>query len=174
VNYEVSEKKGESLRVGLREIGEGEYEVTIGGERVHVDAVRSGRTIYSVIEDGQQFEAVVDEKGVHGFDVLIGGRIFHLESVDERTRLLAGSAASVASGPQTVAAEMPGKVVNLHHGVGSEVSEGQGVMVLEAMKMENEISSPIDGVVVEIAVSVGDTVEAGTTLFVVEPPEASD
>jgi pyruvate carboxylase subunit B len=64
--------------------------------------------------------------------------------------------------------------VNLHHGVGSEVSEGQGVMVLEAMKMENEISSPIDGVVVEIAVSVGDTVEAGTTLFVVEPPEASD
>jgi hypothetical protein len=108
VNYEVSEKKGESLRVGLREIGEGEYEVTIGGERVHVDAVRSGRTIYSVIEDGQQFEAVVDEKGVHGFDVLIGGRIFHLESVDERTRLLAGSAASVASGPQTVAAEMPG------------------------------------------------------------------
>ena len=174
MNYAVSEKKGESLRVGLREIGEGEYEVTIGGELVYVDAVRSGRTIYSVIEDGQQFEAVVDEKGVHGFDVLIGGRIFHLESVDERTRLLAGSAASVASGPQTVAAEMPGKVVNLHHGVGSEVSEGQGVMVLEAMKMENEISSPIDGVVVEIAVSVGDTVEAGTTLFVVEPPEASD
>ena len=174
MNYAVSEKKGESLRVGLREIGEGEYEVTIGGELVHVDAVRSGRTIYSVIENGQQFEAVVDEKGAHGFDVLVGGRIFHLESVDERTRLLAGSAASVASGPQTVAAEMPGKVVNLHHGVGSEVSEGQGVMVLEAMKMENEISSPIDGVVVEIAVSVGDTVEAGTTLFVVEPPEASD
>jgi acetyl/propionyl-CoA carboxylase alpha subunit len=160
--------------VGLREIGEGEYEVTIGGERVHVDAVRSGRTIYSVIEDGQQFEAVVDEKGVHGFDVLIGGRIFHLESVDERTRLLAGSAASVASGPQTVAAEMPGKVVNVHRDVGSEVSEGQGAMVLEAMKMENEISSPIDGVVVEIAVSVGDTVEAGSTLFVVEPPEAGD
>jgi hypothetical protein len=115
VNYAVSEKKGESLRVGLREIGEGEYEVTIGGELVQVDAVRSGRTIYSVIENGQQFEAVVDEKGAHGFDVLIGGRIFHLESVDERTRLLAGSAVSVASGPQTVAAEMPGKVVNLAH-----------------------------------------------------------
>jgi hypothetical protein len=70
VNYAVSEKKGESLRVGLREIGEGEYEVTIGGELVQVDAVRSGRTIYSVIENGQQFEAVVDEKGAHGFDVL--------------------------------------------------------------------------------------------------------
>jgi biotin carboxyl carrier protein len=174
VNYEISEKNGESLRVGLREIGEGEYEVTIGGDLVHVDAVRSGRTIYSVIEDGQQFEAVVDEKGAHGFDILVGGRTFHLESVDERTRLLAGSAVSVASGPQTVAAEMPGKVVSVSCEVGAEVSEGQGAMVIEAMKMENEISSPIDGVVVEIAVSVGDTVEAGATLFVVEPPEPVD
>lgn len=174
MNYEISEKNGESLRVGLREIGEGVYEVTIGGELVHVDAVRSGRTIYSVIEDGQQFEAVVDEKGAHGFDILVGGRSFHLESVDERTRLLAGSAVSVASGPQTVAAEMPGKVVSVSREVGAEVSEGQGAMVIEAMKMENEISSPIDGVVVEIAVSVGDTVEAGATLFVVEPPEPVD
>ena len=174
MNYEVSEKNGESLRVGLREIGEGEYEVTIGGELVHVDAVRSGRTIYSVIEDGQQFEAVVDEKGAHGFDILVGGRIFHLESVDERTQLLAGSAVSVASGPQTVAAEMPGKVASVSCEVGAEVSEGQGVMVIEAMKMENQIASPVDGVVVEIAVSVGDTVEAGATLFVVEPPEPGD
>ena len=174
MNYEVSEKKGESQRVALREIGEGKYEVTIGGELVHVDAVRSGRTIYSVIEDGQQFEAVVDEKGAHGFDILVGGRTFHLESVDERTRLLAGSAVSVVSGPQTVAAEMPGKVVSVSREVGAEVSKGQGVMVVEAMKMENEISSPIDGVVVEIAVSVGDTVEAGATLFVVEPPEPGD
>ena len=170
MNYEVSEKKGESLRIGLREIGEGQYEVTIAGETVHVDAVRSSRTIYSVIEEGQQFEVVVDEKGGHDFDVLVGGRIFHMESVDERTRLLAGSAATVATGPQTVSAEMPGKVVKVSVPVGSAVDEGQGVVVLEAMKMENEIPSPIDGVVVEIAVREGDTVETGTTLFVVEPP----
>ena len=174
MNYEVSEKKGESLRIGLREIGEGQYEVTIGGETVHVDAVRSGRTIYSVIEEGQQFEVVVDEKGGHDFDVLVGGRIFHMESIDERTRLLAGSAATVATGPQTVSAEMPGKVVKVSVPVGGAVDEGQGVVVLEAMKMENEIPSPIDGVVVEIAVREGDTVETGTTLFVVEPPTDVD
>jgi biotin carboxyl carrier protein len=69
---------------------------------------------------------------------------------------------------------MPGKVVNVALEVGAEVTEGQGVMVVEAMKMENEIASPIDGVIVEIAVSVGDTVEAGVTLFVVEPPEPGD
>ncbi len=171
MNYEVSEKKGERVEIGLRETGEGQYEVTIGGETVHVDAVRSGPTVYSIIEDGKQFEAMVDERGAHGFDVLVGGRLFHLESVDERTRMLAGSAVTVATGPQTVEAEMPGKVVKVNVAVGAEVGEGEGVVVVEAMKMENEIPSPIDGIVVEIAVSEGQTVEAGDVLFVVEPPE---
>ena len=167
--YEVSEKKGEALRIGLTETGEGLFEVTIDGMTVHVDVVKSGLTIYSIIEDGQQFEAMVDEKGAHGFDVLVGGRIFHLESVDERTRLLAASAKTVASGPQTVEAEMPGKVVKINVEVGAEVTEGEGVMIVEAMKMENEIPSPIDGVVKQVSVAEGDTVEAGTNLFTVDP-----
>jgi biotin carboxyl carrier protein len=173
VNYEVAEKKGESRRVALRETGEGRYEITLDGKTVHVDAVRSGANIYSIIEDGQQFEAMLDEKGAHGFDVMVGGRIFHLEVIDERSKLLAGSAAAVASGPQTVTAEMPGKVVKVHVAVGAEVRERQGIVVVEAMKMENEIPSPIDGIVREIAVAEGQTVEAGATLFVVEPPPAA-
>ena len=82
--------------------------------------MRGGPNIYSIIEDGQQFEALVDEKGAHGFDVLVGGRIFHLEAIDERSKLLAGSAAIVVSGPQTVLAEMPGKVVKLSVAAGAE------------------------------------------------------
>jgi biotin carboxyl carrier protein len=171
VNYEVSEKKGERVRVGLRETGEGQYEVTLDGRTIHVDAVRSGPTIYSIIEDGKQFEAMVDERGAHGFDVLVRGRLFHLESVDERTLLLAGSAAPVATGPQVVAAEMPGKVVKVGVAVGSRVREGQGIVVVEAMKMENEIPSPIEGVIREIGVGEGQTVEAGAMLFVVDPTD---
>ncbi len=167
--YEVSENKGEALRIGLTETGEGLFEVTIDGTTVHVDVVTSGPTIYSIIEDGQQFEAMVDEKGAHGFDVLVAGRIFHLESVDERTRLLAGSAKIATSGPQTVEAEMPGKVVKVIFEVGAEVVEGEGVLIIEAMKMENEILAPIDGVVKEVSVAEGDTVEAGTSLFTVDP-----
>ena len=169
MNYEVGEKKGASTRVSLRETGEGLYEITLGGKTVHVDAVRSGPNIYSIIEDGQQFEAMVDEKGAHGFDVLVGGRIFHLEAIDERSKLLAGSAAVVVSGPQTVLSEMPGKVVKLNVAAGAEVRERQGIVIVEAMKMENEIPSPIDGIVKEIAVVEGQTVEAGAILFVVEP-----
>jgi biotin carboxyl carrier protein len=170
VNYEVSEKKGETRTVGLREVEEGRYEVTIDGVTVHVDAVRSGPTIYSVIEDGRQFEAMVDERGAHGFDVLVAGRSFHLEASDERTKLLAASLGAVTSGPQSVAAEMPGKVVKVAVAAGERVAEGQGIVVVEAMKMENEIPSPIDGVVREIAVREGDTVEAGALLFTVDPP----
>jgi biotin carboxyl carrier protein len=170
VNYEVSEKKGESVRIGLRETGEGLYEITLGDDVIHVDAARSSKTVYSIIEDGKQFEAMVDEKGAHGFDVTVAGRLFHFEALDERTKLLSGAAASVASGPQNVEAEMPGKVVKVGAAVGDTVAEGDGILVIEAMKMENEIKSPIDGIVKEIGVAEGDTVEAGTPLFTVEPP----
>lgn len=169
--YEITEGQ-ETSRVELNEIGEGLYEVTLDGETIRVDAAKSGHTAYSLIEDGRQFEALVDERGAHGFDVLIGGRLFHLKAEDERSKLLAQSAGSGATGPQTVEAEMPGKVVKLNYAVGDEVSEGQGVVIVEAMKMENEIPSPITGVVKELPVSEGDTVETGTVLFVVEPPAA--
>jgi biotin carboxyl carrier protein len=171
VNYDVSERGGGRAVVGLVEISEGLYEIAIDGETVRVDAVKSGRTIYSIIEEGRQFEAMVDEQGAHGFDVAVAGRLFHLQAVDERTQLLAGSAHSVATGKQSVEAEMPGKVVKISVPLGSPVAEGEGVVILEAMKMENEIPSPIDGVVTEIAVSEGETVETGTLLFVVEPPD---
>jgi biotin carboxyl carrier protein len=170
LNYQVSQKGGETRLIGLRETGDGIYEISIDGRTVHVDAVRSGPTVYSVIEDGQQFEAMVDEKGAHGFDVLVAGRIFHLEAVDERTKLLAQGAAPVPSGPQTVTAEMPGKVVKVVVPAGERVREGQGVVLVEAMKMENEIPSPIAGVVTELAVAEGQTVEAGALLFIVSPP----
>jgi biotin carboxyl carrier protein len=171
VKYEVSEKGGETRSVELKELAETAYEVTIDGQTVHVDAARSGKTIYSIIENGRQFEVIVDETGAHGFDVLVGGQLLHLQAFDERSRLLAATAKASASGPQRVEAEMPGKVVKISAPVGTPVQEGQGVVILEAMKMENEIKSPVDGVVSEVGVSEGQTVESGALLFVVTPPE---
>lgn len=172
MKYEVSEKGGETRTIELKELGENLYEVKIDGETARVDAARSGRTIYSIIENGRQFEVVIDESGPRGFDVLVGGQLLHLEAMDERSRLLASTGKAAASGPQRVEAEMPGKVVKIVAAVGSEVVEGQGVVILEAMKMENEIKSPVDGIVREIGVAEGQTVESGALLFVVEPPAA--
>ncbi|MFN0251362.1 MAG: biotin/lipoyl-containing protein [Kofleriaceae bacterium] len=172
MNYEVSEKKGETKTVGLVELDDNHFEITIDGATVRVDAAKSGKTIYSIIEDGNQFEVIIDENGAHGFDVLVGGQLFHLQALDERSRLLSSTAKVVVTGPQRVDAEMPGKVVKIAIPVGSMVTEGQGVVILEAMKMENEIKSPIEGVLTEVCVAEGQTVESGVTLFVVTPPEA--
>ena len=167
--YEVSDGKT-TARIGLREVGESVYELSIDGKTCRVDASRSGRMIYSVIEDGHQYEAVVYERGSHGFDVLIAGRLFHLDATDERQKLLAHVSKVKAEGKQTITAQMPGKIVKLSVAVGDAVAEGQGLVVIEAMKMENEIPSPIDGRVVEIGVREGEAVEMGATLLVVEPP----
>jgi len=171
VKYEVSEKGGETRSIELRELSDEVYEVTIDGRTVHVDVARSGKTIYSVLEDGKQFEVIIDESGARGFDVLVGGQLLHLQAFDERSRLLAATAKATASGPQRVESEMPGKVVKIAAPAGTAVVEGQGVVILEAMKMENEIKSPIDGVVKEMGVAEGQTVESGALLFVVEPAQ---
>ncbi len=166
--YEVTEGK-ETVRVELHEAGENVYDVTIDGHKVRVDAAKSGRTIYSLIEGGDQWEAMVDERRGDKFDVTVGGRLFHLEAVDERTKLLTEAGGAAASGPQTVNADMPGKVVKIEVGVGEEVAAGEPVLIVEAMKMENPIASPIDGVVKEIGANEGDAVDGGAMLFVVEP-----
>ena len=68
---------------------------------------------------------------------------------------------------------MPGKIVKIDAGVGQSVSEGEVILIIEAMKMENPIASPIDGVVKAIDVSEGDAVDGGAPLFTVEPAPES-
>ena len=139
---------------------------------MHVDAVKSGKTIYSIIEDGKQFEVIIDEQGAHGFDVLVGGQLFHLAGARRAQPSCSPQPPSRSrAGPQRIEAEMPGKVVKIAVTVGAPVAEGEGVVILEAMKMENEIKSPIEGVVTEIGVAEGQTVESGALLFVVTPPD---
>jgi len=174
LNYEVSEKKGATKTIGLVENSDHHYDVTLDGRTVQVDAAKSGKTIYSIIEDGKQFEVIVDDQGAHGFDVFVAGQLFHLQALDERSKLLTASTKPIATGPQRVESEMPGKVVKIAVSVGTAVAEGDGVLILEAMKMENEIKSPVEGLLTEISVAEGQTVESGALLFVVTPPEKKE
>lgn len=171
--YEVTEGK-ETVRVELREAGENLYDVTIGEHTVRVDIATSGSNVYSIIEDGRQFEVMVEERGGPELDVLVRGKHFHFEVVDERSRLLAHGAVVSATGPETVTSDMPGKIVKVEVAVGAVVSAGQPIVIVEAMKMENPIPSPIDGVVSNLAVREGDTVEAGAPLFTVDPPPKTE
>ena len=101
--------------------------------------------------------------------MLVDGRNYRVNLMDERRVRTSGAVdASRAQGRQTVSVPMPGKVIAILIAEGDLVEKGQGLVIVEAMKMENEVRSPIAGAVKEIKVKPGDTVEGGATLLFVE------
>ena len=133
------------------------------------------RGLYSFLQVGEEngggrsLEAVVTpapgEAGAYG--VRLRGRVF--EGRIERPGSSGGrSAAGSAGGPSLLKAVMPGKVVRVLAQPGAPVRRGQGIIVVEAMKMENELGSPRDGVVKEILASPGESVEAGASLALID------
>ena len=124
---------------------------------------------YSILIDGRSFEGYVEFiQGRYRIDV--GGQAFEL-TVEEAARArLQGMVAGARGheGPTAVNAPMPGLVVNVLAEVGQEVTRGQTIVVLSAMKMENELRAPRDGKVREILVGNGDTVTQGQALVTLE------
>jgi biotin carboxyl carrier protein len=107
------------------------------------------------------------------YTIHVGGYRFECEALDERTRAireLAGSRSRPA-GPASLVAPMPGLVVRVLVKAGDWVQPGQGVVVIEAMKMENELRASVAGVVGHVAVSAGNAVEKGAVLIEFEPSQ---
>src|SRR5262249_48708653 len=98
----------------------------------------------------------------------VGGRRFPFTVEDPRSLRGRRGAGEGAAGPRAVKAPMPGRVVRVLVYEGDEVAEHQGVIVIEAMKMQNEVRSPEAGRVVRVAVAVDGTVGSGEVLVVVE------
>ncbi len=162
------------------------YEVTVGEavRRVSVDK-RDGLYFVSVDEGpvrrveslklGQVLSMLVEHRSVEaglarregGWDVSILGSTHACDVVDPQRKALrlAGGAGSGA-----LKASMPGRIIGVLVEVGQAVSKGQPVMVIEAMKMENELKAPIDGQVVEILVEGGQAVESGAALMLIAAP----
>ena len=100
-------------------------------------------------------------------NVLVGETVYPLEILDERKLRLRRAAGKFTSeGPQRIDAPMPGKVTRVLVKVGDEVQEGQGLLVVEAMKMENELKAPQAGTVRELTVAEGQNVDSGAQLLV--------
>ena len=117
-------------------------------------------------------EAEVQEcrvsKAPEGFDVTLHGRNYAVEIIDPKRLRSGQNSDRHYHGLAEITAPMPGKVVRVHIETGASVEKGAGIVVVEAMKMQNEMKSPRDGVVVSINVKPGDTVNAGDVLAVVE------
>jgi biotin carboxyl carrier protein len=119
--------------------------------------------VYSVLVEGRSYEVRILQPG----EARINGRTLAIEVFDPRA-LRGRRAGDASDGPQNIAAAMPGKVIRVLISAGDPVAAGQGLIVVEAMKMQNEMKSPKAGRVVEVKTSAGATVAAGDVLVVIE------
>lgn len=166
------------------ELGGRTYEVEIepDGLRVNGEPVAAdldshkGSRLWHLVADGRSHTLQARRRDGRGeWEIELGGRRHQVTALDERRRAirkLAG-AATAAHGPIAMKAPMPGLVIAVEAAVDDVVSAGQGIVVIEAMKMENELKAPAAGRVVDVKVSAGEPVEKDETLLVIEP-EAND
>ena len=162
------ELDGREYTIDIRsENGRSEY--TLQGEHASSgtgSVVRVAPGVFSVLLDGRSFTV----RTVHNGDEV---RVWtssgqHTISIADTRDQSGGHRRTTASGPMELRAQMPGKVIKLLVENGSAVQAGQGLIVVEAMKMQNEMKSPKDGTVTKIHVMEGATVTAGQALIVVE------
>jgi biotin carboxyl carrier protein len=139
----------------------------IGGHELAAQVETPEPGVYSVLLDGRSYEARVEDNPEGGVVVVIDGYRFEVEVRDPR-RWSRKSAGAGEAGMQRVTAPMPGKVVRVLVSHGTEVTDGQGLVVVEAMKMQNELKARRAGKVVAVAAKEGATVAAGDVLVTIE------
>jgi pyruvate carboxylase subunit B len=139
----------------------------VDGDSYEVDWRRVDDSVYSLLIDGRSHTALVARRD-GGLTVSVGGRRFELamgRGEEESTGFAAGSVATGGS----IRAPMPGTVVKVLVSEGDVVTANQGLVIVEAMKMENEVRSPVDGVVTAVSVAAGDSVDTSLAMVEIEP-----
>ena len=153
---------------------DGYYTMTLDDRTYEVDAQLMKSLLVSVLIDHHSYDVDVEKMSDDPLDGRLGvrvrGRVVRLEMLDERRKKMkeAQSGRLDHGGAALITSPMPGKVMKYLKAVGDQVGEGEGVVVVEAMKMENELKSPIAGVVKSIEASEGDAVESGAKLMLIE------
>lgn len=156
-------RHGETVtEVEVQRLGTG-YRVRIGDRWIEADLASVGRYVQSLrLEDGTQHALVHHQSGTT-HEISMDGGTFVVDMIDPLTARRRSSGDEAGSSG-VVKAMMPGRVVRVLVAKGDTVTRGTGLLILEAMKMENEIHAPADGVVDELFVEAGQTVEAGAEL----------
>jgi biotin carboxyl carrier protein len=149
------------------ERAEGAWKCRLDGREMDVDAVLARPDVLSLLVGGRAYE-IKREQSVAELHLWVGSTRFEVELRDPRSLRSRRDGAGDHSGPRKLVAPMPGRVVRVLVTEKSEVAAGQGIMVVEAMKMQNEIKSPKKGMVQKILVAQGATVNGGDVLAIVE------
>lgn len=145
---------------------DGKLRFLLDGKPLEADAAEVARGIYSILISGESFE-VRTEAAAGKLRVISRGREMFTTVRDPRQWRRRGGAALEAEGRQQIIAPMPGKIIRVLVKAGEAVETGQGLLVVEAMKMQNEIRSPKSGTVERLSVVEGQAVSAGDVVAVV-------
>ena len=156
---------GKNYRLELNRV-EGHWSVRLDGRELDVDAVLVRPDVLSLRIGNSGYE-VKSERQANDLNLWVGSTRFAVEVRDPRS-LRGRSRTADDRGPKKITASMPGKVVRLLVREGDGVEAGAGVVVVEAMKMQNEIKSPKKGTIQKILVAEGAAVNAGDGLLIVE------
>jgi biotin carboxyl carrier protein len=143
------------------------WHCVLNGRELAIDAVLAQPNVLSILLDGKAYEVKREWIG-SDLQLCVGGERYSATLHDPRSFRSRRDAVDSQHGPRKLVAPMPGKVVRVLVSEGDAVEAGQGLMVVEAMKMQNEIKSPKNGIVRKIAASNGAAVNAGDVLAIVE------
>jgi len=154
--------------VEVKSLEPGVYEVALRGRTHRVDAFQHDSGTVSLLVDTRSHSATIDRRGTR-LEVHLRDSVFPVEILDERRlRMRRAAGKFTVEGRQVLSARLPGRVVRISKKPGEAVREGEGVLVVEAMGMENEVRSPKDGTVLEVLVQEGQAVEGRARLATVE------
>ena len=166
-----AEIDGERVALEVKREG-GRVSGEVGGRRYDLEAREVSAGVYLLIHEGRVYECRVGgEPGASGRGALrvsVGAREYGITLTDPKHLRGAGGGAGEQGGLAQVKAPMPGKVVRVLVEAGQAVEAGEGMVVVEAMKMQNELKSPKSGTVAELRAEPGATVNAGDVLVVIE------
>ncbi len=156
---------GRDHRVELEPQENGNWLCKVDGEPITVNALATASGVISMLIAGQSYEVVLNSAQQQ---IVVGRDRYAVEIRDPRSWRSRRARAGAGEGPRKIVAPMPGKVVRVIAAEGSEVEQGTSVVVIEAMKMQNELKSPKKGRVAKLIAVEGAAVNAGDVLAVIE------
>lgn len=145
--------------------------LVVNGEEIEIDFTTiNAQGLYSLIVGQQSFEAVVDRVNLDNWQISLSGQLYEVEIYEESVRLLQQKAGLgvAGDGEVNVVAPMPGLVLDIPISEGDVIEVGDNVIILESMKMENELKAPRGGTIAQINVAKGDSVNQNQVLIVIE------
>jgi biotin carboxyl carrier protein len=164
MSHYVTTINGKKFEIDITKDGD----IMVNGKKREVDFRALGPSLYSIIMQNKSHELVIEERE-GSYEVMLRGHLYTGEVLDERAQFLAAArgSAGAESGELSIKSPMPGLVVAIPVNEGDVVQQGQTVIILESMKMQNELKAPREGTVQRISAKAGESVERGKLLITI-------